>query len=134
MFHKNNISIPKKLINLYSSYTLGPQLRNVNADFRLGNCLYGSVKLAKNIDLDKYKYTGYGIGFDSRSEFLCTDGSYGKNIIISGGDMGASLHIDNKGKDILFLGEGPTQGSDDTTITAEAKYLINFTQSRKRFL
>ena len=27
---KNNISIPKKVINLYISYTLGPQLRNLN--------------------------------------------------------------------------------------------------------
>ena len=27
---KNNISIPKKVINLYVSYTLGPQLRNLN--------------------------------------------------------------------------------------------------------
>ena len=47
--------------------------------------------------------------------------------------MGSSVHIDNKGKDILILGEGPTQGLDDTTLTAEAKYRINFTQSGKRF-
>ena len=32
----------------------------------LVNCLYGSVKLTKNADLDKYKYTGYAIGFDPR--------------------------------------------------------------------
>ena len=30
---KNNISIPKKVINLYISYTLGPQLRNLNTEF-----------------------------------------------------------------------------------------------------
>ena len=65
-----NISIPKKVINLYISYTLGPQLRNLNIDFTLGNHLFGSVKLTKNADLDKYKYPGYGIGFDSHSEFL----------------------------------------------------------------
>ena len=52
---KNNISIPKKVINLYISYTLGPQLSNLNTDFTLGNCLFGSVKLTKNTDLDKYK-------------------------------------------------------------------------------
>ena len=40
-----------------------------------------------NDDLDKYKYEGYGIGFDSRSEFLFTDGSYGKNVIIFVADM-----------------------------------------------
>ena len=47
--------------------------------------------------------------------------------------MGSSVHVNNKGKDILILGEGPRQGLDDTTLTAEAKYRINFTQSGKRF-
>ena len=75
---KNDISIPKKAINLYISYTLGPQLRNLKTDFVFSNCLFGSVKLTNIIDLDKYNYTGYGIGFDSCSEFLYTDGSYGK--------------------------------------------------------
>ena len=67
---KNNISISKKVTNLYMFYTLGPQLRNLSTDFPLGNCLFGSVKLTKNADLDKYKYTGYRIGFDSLSEFF----------------------------------------------------------------
>ena len=35
-------------------------------------------------------------------------------------------------KDILILGEGPTQGSDDTTLRAEAKYSIDVTQSEPR--
>ena len=69
---KSNISIPKKVVNLYISYTLSPQLRYLNIDFTLGNCLFGSAKLTKNADLDKYNYTCYGIGFDSRSEFLFT--------------------------------------------------------------
>ena len=55
---KNNTSIPKKLINLYISYTLAPQLRNLNTYFTVGNCLFGSVKLTNNADLDKDKYTG----------------------------------------------------------------------------
>ena len=33
----------------------------------------------------------------------------GKNVIIFGVDMSASVHIDNKGTDILILGKGPTQ-------------------------
>ena len=48
--------------------------------------------------------------------------------------MWSSIYGDNKGKDILILGEGPTQGLEDTTLTAEAKYPINFTQSGKRFV
>ena len=39
----------------------------------------------------------------------------GKNVIICGADMRSSVHIDNKNKNILILGEGPTQGLDDTT-------------------
>ena len=57
----------------------------------------------------------------------------GKNVIIFGADMSSLAHIDNKGKDILIV-EGPTQGLDDTTLTAEPKYPINFTQSGKRFV
>ena len=44
------------------------------------------------------------------------------------------MHIDNKNKDILILGEGPTQGLDDTILIAKAKYLISFMQSGKRFV
>ena len=93
--------------------------------FILGNCLFGSVKLTKNADLDKYKCSGCGIGFDSRSEFSLPDGSIGKNNIFFGADLSLSVHIDNKRKDILILNEGPNQGLDDTTLTAEAKYLRN---------
>ena len=55
-----------------------------------------------------------------------------RNVIICGADMSSS--VDNKGKDIFILGEDPTQGLDDMTLTAEAKYLINFTQPNKRFV
>ena len=48
--------------------------------------------------------------------------------------MSSSVHVNNKGKDILILGEGPPRGLDDTTLTAEAKYPINFTQSGKIFV
>ena len=91
-FIKNNISIPKKVINLYISYTLGPKLRNLNTDFTLGNCLFGSVKLTNSADLEKYKYTGYAIGFDSRAEFLFTDGSCENNAIIFRANMSSSVH------------------------------------------
>ena len=48
--------------------------------------------------------------------------------------MSSSVHIDNKGKDVLVLGEGLTQGLDDTTLTAETKCPINFTKSGERFV
>ena len=42
-------------------------------------------------------------------------------------------HVDNKKKDISILGEGPTQWLDDTALTAEKKYSINFTENNKKF-
>ena len=44
------------------------------------------------------------------------------------------MDVNNKNKDLLILGEGPTQGLNDTTSTSEGKYPINFTQLRKRFI
>ena len=57
-----------------------------------------------------------------------------QSVVIHRADMSSSLHVDNKGKDILILGKGPTEGSDDTTLTAEAVYPITFTQPNKRFV
>ena len=42
-------------------------------------------------------------------------------------------HILLMKKYILVLGEGLAQGLDDTAITAEAKFSINFTQSKIMF-
>ena len=53
-----------------------------------------------------------------------------KNVFIFGADMSSSVHVDNKGKNILIPGEGPTQGLDDSTLTAEAKYSILHNQEK----
>ena len=58
----------------------------------------------------------------------------GKNVIILGAGMSSSVYIDNKNKNIFILDEGSTQGLDDTTLEAEAKYSIIFTKSGKRFV
>ena len=46
---------------------------------------------------------------------------FGKNVIIFGVDISSSVRVDSKKKDILILGEGPTQGLYDATLTAEKK-------------
>ena len=51
-----------------------------------GNSLFGAVKLVKNDDINKYKYSGYNIGFDRRGTFSVVNG-FSKNIIIFGVDM-----------------------------------------------
>ena len=42
--------------------------------------------------------------------------------------MSSCVNIDYKNKDILILSERATQGLDNSTLTAEAKYSIKFTQ------
>ena len=61
-----------------------------------------------------------------------TGGRFGQNVLIFGADMSTSIHIDNKKKDILVLGRGPTQGLE-STLTAEKMYSINFTVTKKKF-
>ena len=65
---KKNISIPKKEVNIYISYTLSPQLGNLSTNLKLGHCLFPSVKITNNAGSDKCKCTGYVTGFDTRSE------------------------------------------------------------------
>ena len=52
----NNISLAKKVINLYISYTLSSWLRKLNTEFTLHKCLFRSVRLTKfNLTTDPYK-------------------------------------------------------------------------------
>ena len=46
--------------------------------------------------------------------------------------MSSSVHVDNKEKDILFLGKGLTQGLE-LILTAEKIYSINFTVTKIKF-
>ena len=71
---------PWKSIGL--SYNLDEWSKDLNTDFTLGNRLSGAVKLTKNANPDKYKYIGYSIRFDSRTQFSWADGNNGKNAII----------------------------------------------------
>ena len=88
--------------------------------------------MTQNTGVDKYKNSGYGIGFDRRLSFSFPSGGFGQNILIFGADMSSSAHIDNKKKDILVLGKGPTQGLEQT-LTAEKMYSISFTVTKKKF-
>ena len=86
-----------KIVNIYIAYELGASSSNDN-DPALRNCLFGAVIKNKNTDIEKYKYSGYGIGFDRRSSCSFPGGGFGQNIRISGADMSSSPHIDNKKK------------------------------------
>ena len=84
----------------------------------LKNALFSAVTSTKNKGIDKYGYSGYGIGFDRRSGFSFLRSGFSQNVLIFGVDMSSSARIDNKKKDILVLGKGPTQGLEQT-VTAE---------------
>ena len=121
----------KKVVNIYIVYELGASSSH-DSDLTIKNCSFGAATLTKNADTEKYKYSGYGIGFDRRSSFSFAGGGFGQNVLIFGADMSISIHIDNKKKDILVLGRGPTQGLE-STLTAEKMYSINFTVTKKKF-
>ena len=72
-----------KVVNIYIVYELGASSFHIN-DPTLKNCLFGAVTLAKNVDTDKYEYSGYGIAFDRRGSFSFRGGGYGQNVLIFG--------------------------------------------------
>ena len=49
------------IVNIYIVYELGVSSSH-NNDPTLKNCLFGAVILTKSVDIDKYTYSGYGIG------------------------------------------------------------------------
>ena len=51
-----------------------------------------------------------------------------KNVIIFAVDNSCSAHGYNKNKDILILDKVLTHGLDDSAITAEDEYSINFSK------
>ena len=73
-----------------------------------------------------------GLGLIEKEVFLFPGGGFGQNVLIFGVDMSSSAHIDNKKKNILILGMGPTQGPTHA-LTAEKMYSINFTVTNKKF-
>ena len=117
-------------LNIYIVYELTSNLNNF--DPTLENCLFGSVRITKNADIDKYKYMAYGFGFDSKGTFLFPDGSFCQNVIILGADMSSSAHANNKTRNILVLSKDFIQAIDGTTIYAEKMYSINSTKTPKK--
>ena len=91
-------------VNIYIVYEVD---RNVDISSypTLEKCLFGAVKLTKHVDIDLYKYSGDGIGFD-RKGFFSTADEIGRKVIIFGADM-SYLHILII-KYISFLGKGIT--------------------------
>ena len=105
---------------------------NISSYPTLENYLFGRVSLTKNVDIIKYKYSGYGIGFNRHGSFSHPSSGTGRNVIIFRVDISLSTKIDNRKNDMLILGKGPSQGLEHT-LSAEKMYSINFTENNKTF-
>ena len=115
--------------NIYIVSRLTPDTND--SSVTLQNCLFSAVKLTRNAVIDKYKYSGHGIGFDSRESFTHPSGGYGRNVIIFGADLSSSTHAHNKTRSILVLGKDFIKRIDGTAIYAEKMYSTNFTVPNK---
>ena len=120
------------IVNIHIVYEISIN-DNINSYPTLENCLFGAVSLTKHVDIDQYKYSGYGIGFERKGEFSFGCNGFDRNAIIFGADISSSVHANNKTKNILVLGKDFVQGLDNTIIYAEKLYSINFTENNKKF-
>ena len=119
-----------KIVFIYIVYEISKDY-NISSYPTLENCLLGVVSLTKNADIDKYKYSGYVIGFDRDGEFSFGNG-LGQNCVIFGADLSCSSHANNKKNNILVLGKDFVQGINGTKIYAEKLYKINFMEKNKK--
>ena len=93
-----------------------------------------AVKLTKNADIDKHKYLGYGIGFDTCGTFSFPTGRFGQNIKNFGADMSFSVHTDIKNNNILVSDEGSTQGLHGTTWLQKKGVQLTLLQVERSFI
>ena len=143
-FQQNVVNIPINydIINIYCIYELEPIDSSRDTSFTIQNALFGVMQITKNAtDSDKNNYKGFGICFDERSQFghtITEDGlthtTNGRNVLIFGADMSFSAHATNRANHTYLMGDGLTQGINDTTLYAEKKYFRNFTQPNITFV
>ena len=143
-FQQNKVIIPNNdnVINISCVYEIQPIASSRDTSFTIQNALFGAMQITKNAtDNSKHNYIGYGICFDERSQFghTTTEGGFthttnGRNVIIFGADMSFSVHATNRANHIYLMGDGLTQGINDTTIYVEKNYYRTFTDPGKKFV
>ena len=143
-FQQNKVNIPNNgnVINIYCIYKLDPIASSRDTSFTIQDALFGAMQITKNAtDNSKNNYKGYGICFDEGSQFghTMSEGgrthiTNGRNVLIFGADMSFSVHAANRANHIYVMGDGLTQGIDDTTVYVEKKYFRNFTELNVKFV
>ena len=74
-----------KIVNFCIVYDLDSWTRNPTNNLKFKNCLFGATNIVKNIDKEKYVYSGYGIAFDEKIEWSFSN-DYTRNVMIFGVD------------------------------------------------
>ena len=126
---QDQAAIHGAIVNLYIVYEVSKNI-NISDYWTVEKFLFGAVSLTENADIDRYGYSGYGIGSGRHGSVSFPGTGLGRNIIIFGVDMSSSTKTDNRKIDILILGKGPKQ----RTISAEKTYSINFREITKNFV
>ena len=134
------------VINIYCVYKLNDlnntedlKIRDTTSpDFTAQNCLFGAVKIVKDINTSHYKYTGYGICFDGKGSFSFGNRTDVKYVLVLGADM-SSFGNDYTGRNNIYvLGKTFIQGfSTDGaghTISQKGIYKTNMTEPEKKFV
>ena len=119
------------IVNLYTLYVVIFWPYNLSAEFTIGNCLFGTVKLAKNADVDKYGYSGSFIGFDACSSFLLSNKKEmtEKMLLFL---MYMTVHLSMLITKKIILRKSPTNGLEDSITTAETEYSIDIAGQGKK--
>ena len=91
----------KREVNIYIVYEISKSF-NISIYPTLENCLFGAVTLNKLADIDRYKYSGYGIGFYRHGSFSFPGTRLDWNVTIFGVNMSSSANIDNIKKTFWF--------------------------------
>ena len=143
-FQQNKVIIPNNgnVVNIYCVYKLDPIASSRDTSFTIQDALFGAMEITKNAtDNSKNNYKGYRICFDEGSQFghsmsECgrTHITNGRNVLIFGADMSFSIHRTNRANHIYVMGDGLTQGINDTTFYVEKKYFRNFTEPNVKFV
>ena len=86
-----------KIVSIYIVYEISKCI--IISDYlTLVNCLFRASSLTENADIDRYRYSGYGIEFDRYESFSFPCTGLGRNVITFGVDMSLSTKIDNRKK------------------------------------
>ena len=78
----------RKILNVYNVHDLDYWPKIPLRNFTLKNCFFGATNIAKNIDKEKYVYSGYGIAFDGNLMMTLLE------VLIFGVDNSSSSHTD----------------------------------------